>query len=68
MAESVKIQGSIQTCLNRLQIYADEYGVNYQAIFPGQSYTIRPKIEPVKKTILLFFHWRNEYNEYDNSV
>ncbi len=68
MAESVKVQGSVERCLETLKYYAEKYQVNYQASFPGKSYTVTPHSGESKKTVLLFFNWRYEYKEYDNSV
>lgn len=72
MAEQVKVQGTISRCLEVLQVYADQYGVMYRAYFsePNRSGIFcrrEYKIGSSGVEIPIFFNWRSEYKEYDNS-
>ena len=69
MADNVKVQGSVDRCLDTLQQYANTYGVSYSAHFgSGKTWVIHPESKPSKRTIPIYFNWRFEYKEYDNSV
>jgi hypothetical protein len=66
MSDKVKVQGSLNRCLECLESYARQYNVTYQVTF-GTS----PRIYTVgtgRKVIPISFMWRYEYKEYDNSA
>jgi len=70
MAQNVKVQGSLDGCLSVLQGHADNYGVIYTAYFgASRSYTVFPRNMSSDRLpeVVLYFHWRHGYGEYDNS-
>ena len=71
MADSVKVQGSVNVCIQILQEYANFYKVDYVANFldKKQKYKIynRTNMKSKQEPINIFFMWRSEYKEYDNS-
>lgn len=71
MADSVKVQGSVNVCIQILQEYANFYKVDYVANFldTKKTYKIynRTNMKSKQNPINIFFMWRSEYQEYDNS-
>ena len=68
MADEVKVQGSIDSCLNALQQHANTYGVSYSAHFGGDKPgVIHPESKQSTRIIPVYFNWRFGYEEYDNS-
>lgn len=66
--DTPKIQGSKQSCIRQLEHLARKNNVNYVVVFGnGKEITIKsPKT--THTTQYLYFLWRYEYNEYDNSL
>lgn len=65
MADRVRVQGSVEQCLQNLSVYASQYGVTYMATFGTSNHMY--SIGTGKTHIPIHFMWRFEYNEYDNS-
>lgn len=69
MADNIKVQGNIDKCLNTLQYYANTYRVSYKAYFnSSKTQLIHPENVQSTRTVPIYFQWRYEYKEYDNSV
>lgn len=68
MADQIKVQGSVNRCLDVLKMYANQYGVTYIAYFPQKgNYRVKPNRRSLRE-ISVYFNWSFEYKEYDNSV
>jgi uncharacterized protein YfaS (alpha-2-macroglobulin family) len=71
VTEQIKVQGSINVCVNTLRNYAQQYNVSYD-IHIGESptqktqQTIQVGNNQTTK-IPIYLMWRSTYNEYDNS-
>lgn len=72
MADKIKVQGSLNICLETLQYYANKYEVSYSAHFGapdlGKTWLIIPEDKKSFEKISIHFNWRSEYQEYDNSA
>jgi hypothetical protein len=62
-----KIQGTLESCIQKAQYYSNLYKVNYNLYFNGKFETIVKSPSYTDITKSLFFSWRFEYKEYDNS-
>ena len=70
----VKVQGDANRCMYILSNYADKYQVTYICTFTGEkdsprfNHAISPKNGITRDTIYIYFTYRPEYREYDNSA
>jgi hypothetical protein len=72
MAENIRIQGEYSACIGALKLYAEQYGTNFHAYFYSSQGNLVKKVNvyPSNKAsqwVNMYFFWRHEYNEYDNS-